>query len=143
MNISKKEKELLNDIKNTKSIIVVPADKGGKVVVMDKEIYIQQIEEKLKDTELYQIVKDPTEKIKKEISLLTNKLFKENKITENQKYQFLSIDNLVTVKGQPKIHKKDNPIRIITYAHDQQTHLIYQNLPFPRLNNYEKQSTTV
>ena len=51
-NITKEEKKLLNEIKSNKNIIVVMADKGGKTVVMNKNTYIEKIEEKLKDEDL-------------------------------------------------------------------------------------------
>jgi hypothetical protein len=41
---------LLRDLKNMENIIIMPADKGGKTVVMNRNDYINKIEEKLNDS---------------------------------------------------------------------------------------------
>ena len=43
-----------------------------------------------------------------------NKLLKQKKINLKQKLELTSTDNLAVIKGQPKTHKKDHPMRIIT-----------------------------
>ena len=113
-NLSKEEYRLLREMKSNDKLIVVPADKGGKVVVMNREEYVSKVEEKLNDPSLYQIIKDPTRTLKRNISELAMRLFKENKISELQKYDMCSIDNLAYARGQPKIHKDGTPMRIIT-----------------------------
>jgi hypothetical protein len=113
-NITKEEYKLLGELKRNNDIIIVPADKGGKIVVMNKDNYIIKIEEKLNNIDTYQEVKDPTNKIKKNISEITSKLFKQSRIKLKEKFEFTSIDNLPVIRGQPKIHKQDHPMRIIT-----------------------------
>jgi hypothetical protein len=81
---------------------------------MNKDTYIEKIKEKLKDNKLYQEVEDPTNKLKKKISSLATRLFKKRRINEVQNLDFKSIDNLPNVRGQFKIHKENNPMRIIT-----------------------------
>ncbi|CAF3938601.1 unnamed protein product, partial [Rotaria sp. Silwood1] len=125
-NISKNERKLLNEIKYDPNLIVVPADKGGKIVIMDREEYIKKIEEQLNNKNIYETVNDPTNQIKRKISKLANRLFKKNKITEPQKYQFNSIENLPTIRGQPKIHKKEMPMRMITCTRSTITSYISQ-----------------
>ena len=113
-NINIHERKLLKEIKCNKDIIVVQADKGGKMVVMDRQEYITKIEEQLYDTKVYENVNDPTNKIKHAISVIAQRLFTKKRINEKQKYDFTSIDNLPTVRGQPKLHKMGTPMRIIT-----------------------------
>ncbi|CAF1498605.1 unnamed protein product, partial [Rotaria sordida] len=113
-NITKEEKQLLNEIKSNNNIIVVSADKGGKTVIMNRNVYIEKIKEKLNDNKLYKIVTDPTNKIKEKINEITDYLFKTGRINEMQKFDFKSIDNLPYVRGQPKLHKDNHPMRIIT-----------------------------
>ncbi|CAF4198778.1 unnamed protein product, partial [Rotaria sordida] len=113
-NISKEEQIALKELKNNNKIIITQADKGGKVVVMDRVEYIRKIEEKLNDTSTYEEVKDPTNMIKSKITELTNRLYKNNKISLNLKHEFSSIDNLPSIRGQPKLHKADHPMRLIT-----------------------------
>ena len=113
-NITKEEQKLIKELKQNEEIVIVQADKGGKIVILNKEEYINKIEEKLNDKNTYEQVKDPTNEIKTNISEITNKLFKQNKITLKEKYELTSIDNLPVIRGQPKIHKENNPMRIIT-----------------------------
>lgn len=113
-NISKQEHKILKELKQNENIIVVPADKGGKTVVMGRKEYLTKMEDKFKDITLYEVVKDPTNFLKKKMNALSTRLFKENKISEYQRYNFSEVDNLPYVRGQPKIHKNGNPMRIVT-----------------------------
>ena len=81
---------------------------------MNIQEYIDKIEHQLNDKELYKQVKDPTELIQNKITTLTNRLFKFDRINQIMKNQFSSIDDLPKIRGQPKVHKKDHPIRMIT-----------------------------
>ena len=105
-NISKQEHKILKELKQNENIIVVPADKGGKTVVMGRKEYLTKMEDKFKDITLYEVVKDPTNFLKKKMNALSTRLFKENKISEYQRYNFSEVDNLPYVRGQSKIHKK-------------------------------------
>ncbi|CAH2329346.1 Hypothetical predicted protein, partial [Pelobates cultripes] len=60
-----KKKQILKDLKQNASIIIKPADKGGGVVIMDNEAYINEIRRQLQDTTTYQkLNKNPTVEIK-------------------------------------------------------------------------------
>ena len=52
-NLSQKEKEALEILRNRSDIIITRADKGGAVVIMDIETYIQEAEKQLNDTNYY------------------------------------------------------------------------------------------
>ncbi|CAF3924984.1 unnamed protein product, partial [Rotaria sordida] len=93
-NMTKKELESLHELRRNNDIVIVPADKGGKIVVMNKCNYINKVEEKLNNVDLYEQVKDPTDTIKKKLSELTMRMFKNNKINAIQKLELMSIDNL-------------------------------------------------
>jgi predicted GIY-YIG superfamily endonuclease len=126
-NMNNEERKAMKELKNMDNIIVVQADKGGKVVVMNKEDYINKIEDKLKDITVYEEVKDPTNTIKKKITELTSRLFKANRISQIIKYELSSIDDLAKIRGQPKLHKQNHPMRIVTCARNTITS------PLPRL----------
>jgi hypothetical protein len=113
-NMNKEENIALKEIKAMHDIIIVQADKGGKIVVLDKEEYITKIEEKLNDKNLYEQVKDPTNMIKQKLLKMTNKLFDKQKISLRTKYELTSIEDLSKIRGQPKLHKINHPMRIIT-----------------------------
>ena len=115
-NVRKEEREGLNQLKKIKNIVIVQADKGGKVVVMDRMEYVEKIEEKLSNATLYERVSDPTTLIKKRISELTTRLFKANRINGIEKYELSSVDDLPRIRGQPNLHKQNHPMRIVTCA---------------------------
>ncbi|CAF1450126.1 unnamed protein product [Rotaria sordida] len=97
-NMTKKELESLHELRRNNDIVIVPADKGGKIVVMNKCNYINKVEEKLNNVDLYEQVKDPTDTIKKKLSELTMRMFKNNKINAIQKLELMSIDNLAVIQ---------------------------------------------
>lgn len=120
-NMTKDERQALRNLKNMENIIIVPADKGGKIVIMNRNEYINKIEEKLNDSKTYEKVQDPTNKAKKKIAKLADKLFQAKRINQATKFELTSIDDLPTIRGQPKIHKQNNPMRIITCARNTMT----------------------
>ena len=60
MNITEPEMRSLKRLRKDESIVVLPADKGKALLVMDKEEYVRKMEEKLSDETTYKrIGKDP------------------------------------------------------------------------------------
>ena len=97
-----------------KDIIILPADTGRKVVIMNHTDYITSIERKLNEDNTYEEVPNPSNKIKKNVAETTDKLFKQNKINQRTKIELNSIEDLPKIREQPKIHKENNPMRLIT-----------------------------
>ena len=95
-------------------IIIIQADKGGKIVIMDRTQYISNIKQKLQDQEIYEEVNNPINIVKTKISEITEKLFKQNKISQRMKMEFHAIEDLPKIRGQPKIHKINHLMRLIT-----------------------------
>lgn len=61
INITKREKMALKELKNNKNLIIRAADKGGAVVIMNAQKYIKINMEMLSDTSTYQpLPYDPT-----------------------------------------------------------------------------------
>ncbi|CAF3257698.1 unnamed protein product [Rotaria sp. Silwood2] len=71
-------------LRSIKDIVIVPADKGGRIVILNKDDYFFKMEEKLKDTTIYTEVTDPTNNIQSVLSNFTQKLFQQYKITQGQ-----------------------------------------------------------
>ncbi len=107
--MNKEEIKLLNEIKSIEDIIMVQADKGGKIAVMNKSDYIYKVEEKLNDDSVYEqlVKKNSTTKLKKKLQQ------KSCKIRLNTKCYGSSIDDLPKIRSQPKLHKINTPIRIV------------------------------
>ncbi|CAF1454244.1 unnamed protein product [Rotaria sordida] len=95
-NIDVKERKALKELKNMENIVITQADKGGK------------------DKNIYEEVANPTNLIKTKISTLADRLLNLKRINTNMKNEFLSIEDLPKIRGQPKLHKKEQPMRLIT-----------------------------
>ena len=94
--------------------MVLTADKGVSMVVMDKDDYNTKSEELLQ-TPTYQILNtDPTSKHKKKLIALLKTIKAEGGISETT-YKKLYPTGATAPKyyGLPKVHKKDTPLRPI------------------------------
>ena len=76
-NLSQKEKEALEILRNRTYIVISGVDKGGAVIIMDAETYIQEADKQLNDTNYYSklphdVTKLHEEKVKQSLNTLTN-----------------------------------------------------------------------
>ena len=61
-NLTKSEREALNNLKNRTDIVIKPADKGGALIIMNSKDYLKEGSRQLNDTNYYQKLNmDPTE----------------------------------------------------------------------------------
>lgn len=58
-NLSRDEKQALLKLKNNRSIVIKPADKGSAVVIMDRYAYIMEAERQLNQEEYYEKLSEP------------------------------------------------------------------------------------
>ena len=114
-NLTPEEWRAMKKLKDDEDILVLPADKGKCLVVMDKEEYIRKMEEKLSDQTTYKLIeKDPTEEIKTAISNQLNKIKDEGQIDNKTFFRlFPTKTRIPRMYGQPKIHKENYPLREI------------------------------
>ena len=110
-NMTKNEKQALQDIKQNQSIIIKPADKGGAVVVMNINEYKQEALRQLNNPLYYRPLSQPIflENVIK-INNILNKLLNKEYITSKQ-HEYLKAS--LTDKQRyfyllPKIHKKQS-----------------------------------
>ena len=66
-NLDKEEKTALQQLRKDKDRIILTADKGITMVVLDKENYINKAKELLNTPPYKEIPKDPTNKIKAQL----------------------------------------------------------------------------
>ena len=114
-NLTNEEKKAMKELRKDENIVILPADKGKCIVVMDRTEYIRKMEEKLKDETTYkQIYEDPTYKIRDKLTTQLQTIKEENEITESE-YKYLKPKNtqIPRMYGQPKIHKTGYPLREI------------------------------
>ncbi|GJQ83520.1 hypothetical protein Trydic_g15987 [Trypoxylus dichotomus] len=109
-NITKKERKALEDIRRNQNLIVIRADKGNAIVVMDRQDYNMKIQ-MLLDTDHYKkLNKDPTTKVEKK----TRDAIKESSIPKEEERRLLPSESRPPrLYGLPKIHKPGNPLRPI------------------------------
>ena len=77
-NITKQEKEAIKTLSEDSSRVVLTADKGVALVVMDKNQYIDKCMALLNDTKTYKPCKDTTKKLHREVQELLRKLNREH-----------------------------------------------------------------
>ena len=112
--LTKEEKIGLLQLKKDKDKVVLTADKGVAMVVMDKQDYISKAEELLVQPVYRTIPRDPTNEIKAQLITKLRRIKRENNLDEGT-YKAMYPTSCVPPKfyGLPKIHKTGNPLRPI------------------------------
>ena len=113
-NISKEEAKAIQELKRDQEKIILTANKGVSMVVLDKEDYIKKSEDLLKQTTYRELAADPTNKYKIKLIILLKTIKSEGGIGNNT-YKRLYPTGAVSSKyyGLPKIHKAGVPLRPI------------------------------
>ena len=123
-NITKEQQDALKSLKEDKSIMILPADKGRASVVLDADTYHAKMSS-LIDSGPYQLLnKDPTDRLTRKLSEKLLTLKRNGNISE-------AVYNKIRprhkqpprVYGLPKTHKANTPFRPIvscvnTFAYD-------------------------
>ena len=113
-NISKEEFKAIRELKEDDSRIILTADKGVALVVLNKEDYIRKAEHLLNQQTYKKIPKDPTSKQKTRLIKLLKNVKAEGGINEETyKRMYLTGAGSPKFHGLPKIHKPDTPLRPI------------------------------
>ena len=122
-NITKEERIGLAGLKKDKDRVILTADKGVAMVVMDKEEYVSKAQELLTQPAYRSIPSDPTNKIK---ALLITKLrrIKRENILDKGTYKAMYPTGCIPPKFYelPKIHKTGNPLRPIVSSRESVTY---------------------
>ena len=127
-NLTKAEHEALHDLIRDDSIVIRPADKGSGIVIFDTKDYLSRLEEEMKDGHTYQATKsDQTSKIQREVKNLITSLHKRGLIGKHQeKYMIMQQPKPGQLQGNPKLHKKDVPLRVIVNGRGHATEKVAQ-----------------
>ena len=113
-NLTKAQNTALRELKRDRDRIVLTADKGVAMVVMDRQDYINKANQLLNQNTYKVISKDPTNTIKdKLINILKN--IKTKSVLGTNIYKSMYPTGCVPPKfyGLPKIHKPDTSLRPI------------------------------
>ena len=114
-NLKKQEITALRNLQQNHRIVIKPADKGGTIVIQDKEKCIAECERQLNNPQHYRILPtDPTKEFFKQISQIINEAYNMNIIDEKTKDSLLiKHPRIASFYILPKIHKEGNPGRPI------------------------------
>ena len=114
-NISRKEREILQTLRNDKNILIQKADKGGSIVVLNTKDYVNKMLNMLSDPVTYtEIPSINLNNAKNEIDKIIEHLFSYDFISRKQKKFFTSCTPKIPILyGLPKIHKNNWPLRPI------------------------------
>ncbi|CAJ0930701.1 unnamed protein product [Ranitomeya imitator] len=95
------ETEALHDLVQDDAIIIKKADKGGAVVVLDKNYYIEEIKGQLADPRVYErLSHDPKFDIAREIKTILDSAM-ERQIIDQDLYDFLTVKFPITPVSLP------------------------------------------
>ncbi|CAJ0930511.1 unnamed protein product [Ranitomeya imitator] len=106
-NLTRDEHLALVSLKNNRQLIIKPADKGGSIVVLDRDYYMQEIRTQLSDLKTYRPVSsNPTFDIARDIKGFIAHHLQEGSIDEKLgDYLFNQHPVLPVFYTLPKIHK--------------------------------------
>ena len=115
--MSKGERKALKELPSDTSILLLPADKGRSIVILNREDYLEKCMDHINNGPYQLLKKDPTAKIKTK-TLKQLKVLKDNEFIDNKLYYLKPTDSPAPrFYGQPKIHKPGVPIRpIVSYS---------------------------
>ena len=83
-NLKKEEIKAMKQLKADKDCMVLTAEKGVALVVIDKSHYIKKAKELLEDTNTYRMIQvDPTSKLKNKLINILRKIKPETRMQEN------------------------------------------------------------
>jgi hypothetical protein len=125
-NISKKEREAIDALRQNRDIIIKEADKGSAVVIMDVDYYTKRVNDIITNATAYQVLPSNNDKqiMNKMKSFINNykKELTENEIKYLTKFEYKTSN----FYGLPKIHKSS----IITTAiQNQKSEIIITQRP--------------
>ena len=113
-NLNKEERIALSQLRKDQDRVILTADKGVAMVVLDKEDYISKAQELLSQLAYKEIPRDPTNKIKAQLITKLRRIKNYWNLDEGT-YKSMYPTGCVPPKfyGLPKIHKTGNPLRPI------------------------------
>ena len=113
-NISRDERKAIEQLRKDKTRVILTADKGVSMVVMDRDDYNSKAEDLLHQ-QIYRLIpSDPTNKLKNRLITLLKKIKTEGGLSEAT-YKRLYPTGAGSPKfyGLPKVHKQGTPLRPI------------------------------
>ena len=113
-NLNKAQNSAIRELKRDRDCIVLTADKGVVMVIMDRQDYISKANNLLSQNTYKTIQHDPTNTIKNKLITILKRVKSQTGLS-NQTYKAMYPTGCVPPKfyGLPVIHKPDTPLRPI------------------------------
>ena len=114
-NVSKGEMAAIKQLKSDKDRIILTADKGIALVILEKKDYIEKAKQLLQDANTYETIQaDPTTKLKNRLITKLKKIKLDTGLDDTT-YRRMYPTGAVIPKfyGLPKVHKENSPLRPI------------------------------
>ena len=121
------EHEAFCHLLNNDNIVIRPTDKGSGIVIMDKDAYIQSLQQEMEQSSSYEatevgVTNESQKKKKKKVKKLVNRMVKDGAASkEMQHYLVPKYVQAGKLRGKPKIHKAIAPLRTVVSGIDTPT----------------------
>ena len=124
-NLTPEERAALISLRQRSDIVIKPADKGGAVVVWDRNLYLQEADRHLSDTSFYEkLDRDFTMDYNKTICAVVKEAITKGELPASAINLIVDNPRTSSFYMLPKIHKPGNPGRPIVSACNCPTELI-------------------
>lgn len=131
-NLTQKEIKALKDLQQRDDIIIINADKGGAITILDTEQYVNEANRQLNNEQCYQkLDANPTLNHVNTVNDTIDLFKSQHKIPENVA-EGLKVKNpkTPTLKLPPKVHKEGHPGRPLVSSIDSPTSKISEYVDF-------------
>ncbi|CAH2301746.1 Hypothetical predicted protein, partial [Pelobates cultripes] len=102
------QRSICSELATAADLIIKPSDKGGNIVLMDKDHYLEMCMEHLRDTQAYQkLTRDPTPQFLNKLKSILTPAFYNGIITQDEHKFILPhlTPTVATLYCLPKVHK--------------------------------------
>ena len=135
-NLSSEEWKALKSLQNDNTIMIIPADKGNKTVILDRDIYLSKLEQRT--TNHVQVDTDPSIKHEKLLNNMISDLASAKSRIKDKETFILRRSDLVRFKtcdapapwnhGLINLHKDEFPLRDISDASQSPGHQLAKSI---------------
>ncbi|XP_075741705.1 uncharacterized protein LOC142791990 [Rhipicephalus microplus] len=113
-NLSREECKAIHALRNDDKVVILPADKGNAMVLLDREAYNDKVRDLLDSPSYEKLMKDPTPSVQREMNKLLADTFKAHPKARNTYLQLICRNGSAPgFYGLPKTHKPTVPLRTI------------------------------
>ena len=114
-NLAKEERKALVNLLNDASIVIRPADKGSGIVVIDTDEYVEKLEREMTISNTYmQTDGSKLAEAEKKVKVAANKMYKSGWVSKELRNYLIPKQSVRgKLRGNPKLHKANNPYRTI------------------------------